>query len=162
MLLQKVLHVHHDLEETKACMANLHGYRRELEGCRKAVVTADGIGRFEFTTGTGFAAQVEVQELPSSRPDQVLFQSIGGNVEVAGLIEYLAIRPHLTEVQITLEYSMKSPMQGMLDAVTGAFEKCVNRQLQRIQGHFEGVCTFPAALSHQPMQFAIDQPLLAH
>ena len=162
MLIQKVFHVHQNPEETKARLANLHGYRRELEGFRKAVVTADGIGHFDFATGNGFEAQFSVEELPSGNPDQVLFQSTEGNIEVAGMIEFCAVRENLTEVQITLDYTIKSPIHSVLDAVTASVDRFVNQQLRRIQGHFEGVRTFPAQTRFPKRTAFASEPQLAH
>ena len=162
MLIQKVFHVHQNTEETKTRLANLHGYRRELEGFRKAVVTADGVGHFDFTTGNGFEAQFSAAELPSEDPDQVLFQSTEGNIEVAGMIEFVAIRENLTEVQITLDYTIKSPIHSILDAVTASVDRFVNQQLRRIQGHFEGVRTFPTATRFKKHTTFAREPQLAH
>jgi len=162
MLIQKVFHVHHNLDETKSRLANLHGYRRELEGFRKAVVTSDGVGHFEFTTGNAFSAQVEMTELPCADSNQVLFRSNGGNMEVAGLIEFVPVREQLTEIQLTIEYAIKAPMHSMLDAVTGSVDRFVNRQLRCIQGHFEGVRTFPSSARLPRQKHFAAQALLAH
>ena len=126
------------------------------------MITADGVGHFDLTTGNGFEAQFSVVELPSENPDQVLFQSTEGNIDLAGMIEFIPVRDNLTEVQITLDYAIKSPIHSVLDAVTASVDRFVNQQLRRIQGHFEGVRTFPSATRFQKRSSFASEPQLAH
>lgn len=142
MLLQKIIHVHQGIEETKRRLANLHNYRRHFEGVQKALITADGVAQFDCTVANGFRAHFVLVELPTSDENQVFFRSTAGNMEVAGLIEFFEIRPGLTEVQLTLEYSIKSPVHSVVDRLGGGVERFVNRQLRRLQAVLDG-CPLP-------------------
>jgi hypothetical protein len=55
---------------------------------------------------------------------------VGGNAEVAGMIEFFPIRPNLTEVVLTLDYDAMSPLQKACDTL----DRFLNRQLSRIEG----------------------------
>lgn len=59
-------------------------------------------------------------------------------MQVSGLIEFLPIREHLTEVQLTLQYAFRSPMQALIDALGRAMERFINHQLQAMQAQFDG------------------------
>lgn len=163
MLLQKIIHVHQGLEDTKTRLANLHNYRRHLEGVQKALITADGVAQFDCTMHNGFRAHFVLVELPTSEENQVFFRSTAGNVEIAGLIEFVEIRAGLTEVQLTLEYSLRSPIHKLLDSVTGSVERFLNQQLRRLQAVLDGN---PLPLAQTAKQknrtFGAHLPQLAH
>ena len=162
MLLQKIFHVHRNLAETKAQMTNLHNFRRHLEGVNKATVTADGIAQFDFNAGK-FHGHFVAVELPTEDPNQVLFKSTAGNVDVAGLIEFFEIRPGLTEVQVTAEYSISSPLHHLVNLFTAGFDRFLNRQLRRLQCALDGAPMAVPALKKQSLRgWAAQLPLLAH
>jgi hypothetical protein len=133
MLIQKVFHVRHGLEETKTALRNVHLYRRQLNGLKKAVLTSDGVGQFDCEMPSGVRAHCVVAELPTADPNQALFQSTAGNVEISGLIEFIPVRDNLTEVQLTFEYSFKSAVHVLLDRVTNCTEHFLVSQLQRLE-----------------------------
>ncbi len=133
MLIQKVFHVRHGLEETKAALKNVHLYRRQLDGMKKAVLTRDGVAQFDCEMPSGVHAHCVVAELPTDDPNQALFQSTAGNLEIAGLIEFIPVRDNLTEVQLTFEYSFKSVVHALLDRLTNCTEEFLIAQLQRLQ-----------------------------
>lgn len=164
MLLQKIIHVHQGIEETKRRLANLHSFRRHFEGVQKALITADGVAQFDCTIANGFRAHFVLVELPTSEENQVFFRSTAGNMDVAGLIEFFEIRPGLTEVQLTLEYSIKSPFHGIIDSITGGVERFVNRQLRRLQAVLDG-CPLPLPQTESKKSrrtFTAHLPQLAH
>lgn len=163
MLLQKIIHVHQGIEETKSRLANLHSFRRHFEGVQKALITADGVAQFDCTIANGFRAHFVLVELPTSEENQVFFRSTAGNMDVAGLIEFFEIRPGLTEVQLTLEYSIKSPFHGIIDSITGGVERFVNRQLRRLQAVLDGCpLPLPQTESKKSRTFTAHLPQLAH
>ena len=162
MLLQKIIHVHQGIEETKARLSNLHSYRRHFEGVHKALITADGVAQFDCNVTNGFRAHFVLVELPTTEDNQVFFRSTAGNMEVAGLIEFFEIRPGLTEVQLTLEYSIKSPVHKLLDRLTSGTERFVNRQLRRLQAVLDG-CPLPLPQETRKHRlFTAHLPQLAH
>lgn len=146
MLIQKIFHVHQNLEETKVRLASVRGYRRALAGVEKAVITADGVGQFDFALSHGLHAHFVLVELPTPDPDQVLFRSTAGNMHLSGLIEFFPIKDDLTEVQITVQYAFKSPMHAIIDAMSHTVEQFLHQQLRRLQAHFDGM---PAPVLHE-------------
>jgi uncharacterized membrane protein len=143
MLIQKTFHIKKSLNDTKASLANIQAYRRELEGVNRAVITADGIAHFEIETGAGFGAAVDLAEIATGSENEILFQSLGGDMEISGMVEFFEIRNNLTEIVLTLDYSIKSSVLRAVDSLTGSVDHFLNRQLSRIQMHFEGVMTWP-------------------
>ena len=136
MLIQKIFHVHQGLEETEKHLGDLHSLRRVLQGVELAV--GNGSAHVEFVTGAGFRGDMELVQLPCDEPNQRLFRSANGNIDLCGLIELYPVRPDLTEVQLTVEYAIKSPMYSLLDTITSSVDRFVNRQLRRVQAQFVG------------------------
>lgn len=161
MFIQKIFHVHHSLSETKARLGNLHSYRRHLEGVQKALITADGVAQFDFVAPTGFRGHFVAVELPAEEDHQLLFKSTAGNVDVAGLIEFYEVRPGLTEVQLTLEYSLSSTFHSVINSLTAAFEHYLNRQIRQLQAALNGA-PLPVRQEGRSRGFATHLPQLAH
>ena len=160
MFIQKVFHVHQGIDETKAALAAVHRYRRSLDGVQKAVITEDGVAQFDCAVPHGMRTHCVIAELPTPDANQVLFHSTAGNIAVSGLIEYVAIRPDCTEVQLTLEYSFKSPLYKVADFATHSVERFINCQLRRIEGHLAG-SPAPASAASTPF-YTARIPQLAH
>lgn len=138
MIIEKTFHNHESIQATKTRLSNLSSLPRQLKGVRHASVTADGIGHFEFHAGLGFHASVDLAEVESDDPNQALFRSENGNVKVAGLIEYIAIRDDLTEVVLTLDYTIQSPVHRVVDLLTGTMDRFLVRQLRELQTIWSG------------------------
>jgi hypothetical protein len=138
MLIQKIFHIHRNSADTRAALTGIRLFRRDPAGSKKAVLTVDGVGQFDCELPTGFRAHCVLAELPSSDPNQALFHSVEGNLEVAGLIEFIPIRENLTEVQLTLEYSFKSTFHTALDFVTHSTEHFIDRHLERLECWLDG------------------------
>ncbi|HEX8310784.1 MAG TPA: hypothetical protein VF614_05660 [Chthoniobacteraceae bacterium] len=133
MLLQKTFHLHQSLDEARATLTDLQNVSDVLAGVRLAKVTAEGSLRLECALGRGILAQVEIASLPTDEQDQMLFRSVEGNMEVAGLVELFEVRPNCTEVQLTLDYTLKSSVHRFLDSTAGVVDRFVNRQLARLE-----------------------------
>ncbi len=150
MFIQKTFHIHQNIDETRAGLANIGAYKRDLEGVNKASVTADGIGRFEIETPSGTSVSVDLVEIISDDENKKYFRSVRGNVEMAGMIEFFAIKENFTEVVLSLDYEITSSWQRVYDVLTGAFDTFLNEQLQRIQSFFDGMGTFAMAENSAP------------
>jgi len=89
----------------------------------------------------------DIQEVPCDEPNQLLFRSVRGSLELAGLIELFEIRPNLTEVVLTLDYEPVSPLQKAFDAI----DRFLNRQLARIEGCMSRARSAgaPSSVSHR-------------
>lgn len=159
MFIQKVFHVRRGLEETKALLTKVHLYRRQLDGVKTAVLTADGVGQFDCELPGGFRAHCVLVELPTNDSNQTLFQSTAGNLEISGLVEFISIRDNLTEVQMTLECTFKSTVYSILEAATNGVEQFLNRQLCRVESWLDSNATFLPAESGT--QFAAHLPQFA-
>jgi uncharacterized membrane protein len=133
MLIQKIFHVRLGLDETKNRLAR--NYAHVLDDVQVAN-RADDVTHFEFSTANGFQATVELVALPSDDPMRTLFHSVDGNMQVAGMLEFLPIRDNCTEVQVTVEYAIKSPIHSVIDSVAAALDRFVNKQLRRLEAHF--------------------------
>src|SRR4051794_26728528 len=114
MFIQKIFHVHSPLAETKTRLSRVQAYRAHLQGVRKALVTAEGVGQFDCALSRGLRAHCVLVELPTGEENQILFKSTTGNVNLAGVIEFVPIRENLTEVQLTIEYGFRSVIDGFI------------------------------------------------
>ncbi len=160
MLLQKTFHVRDDLARTESRLHDLRSYRRALEIVDVSSLVGGGSVRFAFVCGNGFHANLELEALTSEAPHQTLFRSVGGNIDVAGMFEFIPIRADLTEVQLTVEYTIKSPIHSVLDAVTGSLDRFLNRQLRRLQANLASEPHEPSA--GRTVHADLWRPLLAH
>jgi len=144
MLIQKIFHVHSPLSETKGRLSRMHAYRPQLAGVRKAVVTSDGVGQFDCELSHGLRAHCVLVELPTGEPNQILFRSTTGNVNLAGVVEFVPIRENLTEVQLTIEYGFRSPIHNLLNRLFKCVDSFLHRQLATLQSFLEGPFSLPA------------------
>lgn len=138
MFIQKVLHIHRSLDETRAQLSNLASFRRQLPGVATAVISENGVGQFDCALPRGLRVHCVLVELPTADPNQILFQSTTGNVELSGLLEFTPVRENLTEVQLTMEYGFKSPLAALCDRLFRCVEQFFQRQLAAAQVQVEG------------------------
>jgi hypothetical protein len=138
MLIEKVFHLKTNLEEAKSRLSKIRHYRRHLDGVEAANVSADGVGNFRFDIGLGIHASLELTELANDSRDVKLFRSTGGDLDMVGSLEFVPIKPKLTEVVLTLDYRYKSMVSQMVDQCTGMTDSFLNRQLRRLETHLDG------------------------
>jgi len=157
MLLQKTFHLHTLKEVAKARLGNLAGYRRQFAEVEIAVQTPEGATHFVFRLPWGFRADVQLVQVPGENPAQTLFRSSRGNIEVLGVLEYFQIQPSLTEVVLTLDYTIVSPFFRIVDRLCNGMERFLNRQLARLETYFdqpvEGIRAdthLPSPINHHP------------
>ena len=168
MLIQKVFHIHRSPEETRALLANINSYRDHLVGVSRAMITADGIGHFEAQTSAGYTLSADVAEVPSSESantNRVLFRSVTGNIDFVGMIEFFEIKENLTEVVLDLDYYLTSPLHRMMDWAAATVDHLINRQIERIQMHFDGMHTgvaSPSSATERSREIQLPRPSLAH
>jgi len=139
MLINKIFHLRQPLPEARRRLrefGNWTGSKGDAEmNC--SMIEHEGIERFEFSPRPGERVSADIQELPGDDPNRILFRSVGGNAEVAGMIEFFPIRPNLTEVVLTLDCDdAVSPLQKAFDTL----DRFLNRQLARIEGCMERAC----------------------
>src|SRR3984893_15496757 len=108
MLLQKTLHMSQPLAETKARLASIQSYRRQFMMVTKATVTSSKTVDFSFRGPFGFQARTVLLAVASESPDELAFESVGGNIDLTGLVDFSAIRPNCTEITLAVQYEVKN------------------------------------------------------
>jgi ribosomal protein S28E/S33 len=140
MSIDKIFHLRHPLPEARQRLLDFKiwsGLDHDAD-IRCSTLDDEGIKRFECTTRQGELLAADIQALPGEDPNRILFRSVRGNVELAGLIELTPIRENLTEVALTLEY------EGDLQKAVDSVERFLNRQLTRIENWHGGACACAA------------------
>ena len=158
MLLQKTLHMSQSLEECKNRLASLHSYRRQLAMVTKATATSSKTLDFGFRGPFGFEAQTVLAIIKSDSPHQVAFESVGGNIDLMGLIEFEEIRPDFTEITLAVHYEIKSKCYAWLDRRFGFVDTFLTYELRSLRSHFEGIA---APVKERAPVFGIFEPLSA-
>lgn len=139
MLIQKTFHLRMAREVAKAKLSNLAEYRRHIVGIEALAPNPGGGMRLKFQLPCGplnFRGDTELEALESDNPNQTLFRSCGGNMEIAGVVEYFEIKPNLTEVVFTLDYVIGSPFMRGLDFVFKSVDRFLSRQVERVEACF--------------------------
>ena len=129
MLINKIFHLHQPVTKAHQRLRELGTWNGLENDAEVHCSMMEGIGHFEFKAGYGQRVSTDIEEVPGDDPNRILFRSVGGNVELAGMIELFPIRPNLTEVVLTLEYEAVSPMRKVFEAV----DRFLNRQLARVE-----------------------------
>lgn len=148
MTIHKIFHIHQSVEETKNRLGHLWNYRHHLPDVEKAYLSQSGEAFFEFQMPGGFTGEVRLERVQGENLNQVLFRSIEGNIEVVGILEFTQVRHNLTEVELTLDYEIQSPLMRSLDRWMHCMDGLLNRQLDAIRSHFQGI----AAPHHSSME----------
>ena len=139
MLLQKTLHMGQSLTDCKARLASIHSYRRQFVMVTKATVTSSKTVDFCFRGPLGFQASTVLLAVDSGSPDQVAFESVGGNIDITGIVDFAEVRPRCTEVTLAVHYSIKNRFFAWLDRRLRFVDAFVNSELRSIRSHFEGI-----------------------
>ena len=149
MMLQKTLHMNQSLEECKTRLASVQSYRRQFVMVTKATVTSSKTVDFSFRGPLGFEARTVLLSVESESPDQMAFESTGGNLSVMGLAEFTEIRPNCTEVTLALHYEITNKFFAWLDRQFHFVDTLVTSELRSIRAHFEGIAA--PVVEHSPM-----------
>jgi hypothetical protein len=158
MLLQKTLHMSHPLAECKARLASIHSYRRQFLMVTKATVTSSKTVDFSFRGPVGFKAHTVLLAVDSESPEQYAFESVGGNIDLMGLVDFAEIRPNWTEITLAVHYEIKNKLFAWLDRRFGFVDAFVTSELRSIRSHFEAIAR--PYLEHTPAM-GVFEPLAA-
>lgn len=139
MLLQKTLHMNQSLAECKARLTSIHSYRRQFVMVTKATVTSSKTVDFSFRGPLRFEAHTVLMASDSSAPDECAFESVGGNIDLLGIIAFNQVRPGCTEVTLAVHYDIKNKLFAWIDRHLHFVDAFVNSELRSIRSHFEGV-----------------------
>jgi hypothetical protein len=77
--------------------------------------------------------------LDGDSPDQVVFESVGGNLDLMGIVDFTEVRPNCTEITLAVHYEIKNIFFAWLDRRLHFMDAFVNRELRTIRAHFEGI-----------------------
>jgi hypothetical protein len=99
----------------------------------------EGAGHLMFHSRHGSPISADIEEVPGDEQDSILFRSVCGEVELAGMIELFPIRANLTEAVLTVEYDAPSTMQKAIERISVGLDQFLNRQLARIERARAGV-----------------------
>jgi len=137
MLIQKTFHLGMRSEAARAKLCDLREYRHDLSGVERAAVAEDeGCMHIEFRLPYGFHGNVDLARELGENPAQILFRSRDGNLEVLGVLEFFEIKPELTEIVLTVDYTIDSPFFRLLDYLAHSMERFINEQIERVEAHF--------------------------
>ncbi len=146
------------LDECKTRLASIQSYRRQFVMVTRATVTSSKTIDFSFRGPLGFEAHTVVAAVESDAPDQLAFESWGGNIDLMGLVEFAAVRPDCTEVTLAVHYEIKNKLYAWLDRKFGFIDAFLTSELRSLRAHFEGIATPVAA--REP-SFAMWEPIRA-
>ena len=132
MLLQKTLHMSQSLAECKARLASIHMVTT-------ATVTSSKTADFSFRSPLGFEAHTVLLSVESDSPDQYAFESVGGNINLMGIVDFAEIRPNWTEVTLAVHYEIRNKLFAWLDRRVRFVDTFVTAELRSIRAHFEGI-----------------------
>jgi hypothetical protein len=133
MLIYKTFHLPLARDEAKNRLRQIKNHWRRFSGLEQFTLTHDGQLRLSVRLPFGFKAECELEELASTKPEQTLFRSNRGNVEVVGVVDFIEIRPHLTEVAVTLNYTIMENWYQTLDWLTRCVERFVGQKLEQLE-----------------------------
>jgi hypothetical protein len=139
MLLQKTLHMSQSLAECKARLSSIQSYRRQFLMVTKATVTSSRTVDFSFRGPLGFQARTVLLTVDSESPDEYAFESVGGNLDLMGLVGFTEIRPQCTEVTLAVHYEIKNKLFAWVDRRLHFVDAFLNSELRSIRAHFEGI-----------------------
>ncbi len=141
MLLQKTLHMSQPLEECRARLASIQSYRRQFLMVTRATVTSSKTVDFSFRGPLGFEAHTVLLSVESDSPNQSAFESVGGNINLMGIVDFAEIRPNSTEVTLAVHYEIRNKLFAWLDRRLQFVDSFVTGELRSIRAHFEGIAT---------------------
>lgn len=141
MLLQKTLHMSQSLAECKARLASIQSYRRQFVMVTKATVTSSKTVDFSFRGPFGFKANTVLLAVDSESPSQCAFESVGGNIDLMGLVDFADIRPNCTEITLAVHYDIKNKVFAWIDRHLHFVDAFVTAELRSIRSHFEAIAT---------------------
>ncbi|PYJ68534.1 MAG: hypothetical protein DME76_12040 [Verrucomicrobia bacterium] len=127
------------LPECKARLASIQSYRRQFLMVTRATVTSSKTVDFSFRGPFGFEAHTVLLSVDSDSLNQYVFESVGGNISVMGIVDFAEIRPHCTEITLAVHYDIKNKLFAWLDRRLRFVDSFVTAELRSIRAHFEGI-----------------------
>ena len=142
MLLQKTPHMSQPVAECNARLASIQSYRWQFLMATRATVTSSKTVDFNFRGPLGFDAHTALLSVESDSPDQYAFESLGGNINVMGIVEFAEIRPSCTEVTLAVNYEIRNKLFAWLDRRLRFVDTLVTAELRSIRARENGTTGF--------------------
>ncbi len=118
----------------------------------KATVTSSKTVDFCFRGPLGFEAQTVLLAVDGNSTDEVAFESVGGNIEVMGIVHFDEVRTNCSEITLAVHYEIKNKFFAWLDRRFRFVDAFVNSELRSIRSHFEGIAVpYPEPAPMLPM-----------
>ena len=133
MLLQKTLHMSLPVVECNAHLASIQSYRRQFLMAARATVTSSKTVDFSFRGPLGFEVHTVLLSVESDSPDQYAFESVGGNINLMGIVDFAEIRPNCTEVTLAVHYEIRNKLFAWLDRRLGFVDTFLTAELRSIR-----------------------------
>lgn len=130
MLINKIFHLHQPLAEASRRLREPETWE-ELDA-QMRITMREGTRHFEFIPRNGEPIAADIRELPGDEPGRIIFRSVAGDVELAGMIELFEIRENLTEAVLTVDYKPVSQLQKACVAVDRFLNHMLGRLEQRL------------------------------
>jgi len=105
----------------------------------RATVTSSKTVDFSFRGPLGFEAHTVLLSVESESPNQYAFESVGGNINLTGIVDFAEIRPNCTEVMLAVHYEIRNKLFAWLDRRLQFVDSFVTAELRSIRAHFEGI-----------------------
>ena len=78
----------------------------------------------------------------SDSPGQYAFESVGGNINLMGIVEFAEIRPSCTEVTLAVNYEIRNKLFAWLDRRLRFVDTLVTAELRSIRALENGTTGF--------------------
>ncbi|MEP7015335.1 MAG: hypothetical protein ABI925_07845 [Verrucomicrobiota bacterium] len=125
------------LADCQRSLASIQSYRRQFLMVTKATVTSSKTVDFSFRGPLGFKTHTVLLAVDGESPDQFAFESVGGNIELVGLVDFTEILPGCTEITLALHYEIQNKVFAWLDRRLHFVDAFVTAELRSIRSHFE-------------------------
>ncbi len=147
------------LAECKARLSSIQSYRRQFVMVTKATVTSSKTVDFSFRGPLGFEARTVLLAADTDDPNQLAFESSGGNIDLMGIVDFTEIKPSCTEVTLAVHYEIKNKLFAWLDRKFRFVDAFMTSELRSIRAHFEGIA---APVAERPAMIPVLDHVHAH
>jgi uncharacterized membrane protein len=127
------------LAECKTRLSAIQSYRRQFVMVTKATVTSSKTVDFSFRGPLGFQARTVLLATDSDNPNQLAFESTGGNIDIMGIVDFMEVTANCTEVTVAVHYEIKNKLFAWLDRRFKFVDAFVTSEMRSIRAHFEGI-----------------------
>ncbi len=105
----------------------------------KATVTSSKTVDFSFRGPLGFEAHTVLLSVDNDSENEVVFESVGGNIDVTGIVNFSEVRAACTEITLAVHYRIKNKFFAWLDRRVHFVNAFLNSELRSVRSHFEGI-----------------------